>query len=297
MVIAMSIYTANGIVVYSAFDVNGCGLTSAYNANGNLVWTSGPPSIKVMQYNVGGWYDGSGTNVPAADDEDYYELQHGMLVNNDPDILVLQEYWTQFSESGRSALTMLQSLFPYVETRDGDSTYYGHAICSKYPISNYTSRKFSGEANRYYDSCTVTVDQTPITVINTHLHPSSIEARATEVEELITFLQAYPMVICSGDLNSVSCYNTSDADYVAVIKPVVDAGFRVANCGDFGFFGTYQNVWQGSPYQRDLDNVIVSPNLTITSVSVDTTKLTDSIAHDRVDHMPFIATIQIGGST
>ena len=98
----MSIYNINGSQIFAAYNID-ANITDAFDVNGDIVFQNEPNTIKVMTYNVGGWYIGSGTNVPAAKKTEYYELQTGMIEDNDPDILIIQEYLAQFSDDGTSA--------------------------------------------------------------------------------------------------------------------------------------------------------------------------------------------------
>lgn len=285
----MSIYNINGNQINSAYD-RSQSVQVAYDINGNIVFQS-ITSLKVMSYNVGGWYIGSGENVPTAKKDLYYALQTGMIEDNDPDILIIQEYLANFSADGTSALTMLQSLFPYVHTKTS-GTYYGRAICSKYPITNYTERQFTQETSRYFDSCTITVNNIPITVVNTHLGLTQAN-RTPEITQLIAYLNTLDTFVLGGDFNTgivESSASTSSESYINNVKPFVDEGFNTANFGDFGFMVTCVDRTNNTPYY--LDNIYTSSDISITDAYVDTTKLTDLI-DDPIDHMPIIAELTL----
>lgn len=285
------IYSLNGTPLSSAYNLNG-NSTNAYNLAGEKIF---PDSIelKVMTYNVGGWYIGSGRNVPAAQKAEYLALQTGMIQAADPDVLCIQEYLANFSDDGTSALSMLQELFPYVHAKVS-GTYFGRAICSKYPITNYVERTYAQESNRYFDSCTITVNGNAITFINTHLGLTQAN-RDAEIAQLIQYLNTLNTFICCGDFNTAitdANLTTTSPEYISNVKPFVDAGFRTANFGQFGFMLTCVDRLDGTHYY--LDNEYTSSNITILDAYVDETKLTDLI-DDPIDHMPLIATLQIGG--
>jgi endonuclease/exonuclease/phosphatase family metal-dependent hydrolase len=284
------IYNKNGNVLLNAYDKVGSGLSVAYDKTGNVVFSSEPNQLKIMEYNVGQWYIGDGNAVPTAKKEAYYNLQTGIIEDNDPDILLINEYYGNFCTDGTSALTILQSLFEFVHVVTS-GTYYGRAICSKYPISNYTQRLFTGESKRYYDTCTITINSIPVTVCVTHFDPNSLAKREAEVAELISYLEQQTRFICCGDYNTLDCKDTSGADYTAIIEPLLNAGFHCANCTDFGFLETYSDQPTGT-WTGCLDNIVTSANIDILSASVDTTKLHDGLA-DKTDHMPIIATVQL----
>lgn len=288
----MGVYDANGTPLTAAYDADGNSLNKAYDIDGNTIWSAEPITLKVMTYNVGGWYYGGGSNVPSSADAVYYALQRGMIADNDPDILILQEYWTQFSQSGRSALTMLQDLFPYVVTAKGNTTYQGKAICSKYPISDYALHTFQASGNPYI-SCTVTVQNIPITVYSVHTAYQPQATRLAEIAELIPILQAETRFISAGDYNALiqAPGSTSNQEYQNNPKEFIDAGFNSANYVINGFLVTYSDEPTGT-WAGCLDNIYTSSNITISNPFVDDTKLHDNLT-ERCDHMPLIATVTI----
>lgn len=294
----MAVYSFQGQSTQTAYSKDGEQLSQAFDIVGNELLEN-IISLKVMTYNVGTWYEGKHDNVPADKDEVYYALQTGMIQRNNPDILCMNEYCKQFSKTGRTALSMLQQYFPYIHEQGGDnpsaSNANGRCIASKYPITNYTVRNFSDGSGLYYDSCTVTVNDVPITVVITHLFYSASNAskRVSELQTIISFMQTQERCILCGDLNTLDCKSTSDADYISMIQLLINAGFHIANCGSFGFLITYSNEPEDS-WVGCLDNIVTTSNIVITDAYVDTTKLSDELT-ERTDHMPLIATLQIGG--
>lgn len=285
------IYDKSGNLLHSIYDKNGDALSSGYDSEGQQIYLSVPITIKVMTYNVGQWYYGSGDNVPANKDADYYNLQNGMIQRNNPDVLVIQEYWKQFSKLPRTALSMLQQYFPYIHEQGGDSGYFGRCICSKYPISNYVVRTYTDNNQRYYDSCTITVGGIPITFTNTHLDVNSQDNRDAEIIQLIGYLAGQEWFVACGDYNTaITSSDKTQEAWIHNIKPFIDAGFHIANCDD-EFYFTSSNYPDGT-WNGCLDNIIVSPNITIQSVTVDETKRTDNLP-ERIDHMPLIAVLQL----
>lgn len=286
----MAVYDADGNVLHAVYDADGNELDFAYNADGNIVYQKAPTTIKVMQYNVGQWYIGSHDNVPTDKDAEYYALQNGIIESVNVDVLFLEEYTAQFSKAGRTALSMLQSKYPYYhEQTDGTTTTVAQrAIYSKYPISNYTVHTFTGG---YYDSCIMNVDGSNILLVVTHLHWNSITERAKEAQLIINLVQNYDRFIVGGDFNTADFSSTDGADYISVVKPFVDKGYNIANGGAFGFIPTYSDSADGSTW-LNLDEIITSANITIDSVTTDRTKVTDSI-NDKIDHIPLIAELSI----
>lgn len=297
----MSIYDSAGSQIYSAYNKNGVGLQVAYGADGSEVFSGEPTpktSLKVMTYNVGGWYIGSGTNVPADEDAQYYALQNGMIQRANADVLFLCEYWDTFSKTGRTALSMLSQYYPYIEARGGSGGYFGRAICSKYPIASYTTHNFSsGNQSYYYDTAKITVDGKKVSLVVTHLTPNPASDQHLQIQELADYLKTLNSFVAAGDYNSgISPTNNTDnvesTQYQYSIKTFTDNGFHTANCGDFGFLVTCNDGVDGSGANWDIDNIITSADIDILSASVDTTKLTDSIS-GKIDHMPLIAELAI----
>lgn len=289
----MAIYDADGNQLYACYDADGNSLNSAYDADGTLIFQRDAPVIKVMTYNVGQWYIGTGTNVPADKDADYYALQNSMIQNADADVLFINEYWDTFSKTGRTALSLLEQYFPYIQTQGGSSGYYGRAICSKYPLGTWEHHSYTNESNRYYDSTTITVSDRQIKLVVTHLEPRDASKRYAQITELISYLSSLNRFICGGDLNTVTItgsVTTEADDYTNIITPLLNAGFNCAN-NESQFLVTYSDEPTGT-YVGCLDNIITSANISITDAYVDTTKLTDSIA-DKTDHMPLIAELAV----
>ena len=283
----MSIYNKSGELLSSAFGNSGAYLSAAYSKSGAQIFPDGPMSLKVMTYNVGGWYDGKGTNVPAAQDQEYFDLQYGTIHDNDPDFLLLEEYWDQFSKAGRTALSFLSELFPYVYSVNGNTKYFGRCFCSKYPLSGYQQRLYAGENERYYDTIIANVKGRNIMLCVTHLGLTS-DVRAPQAQELLAFAQTVQIpIIIAGDFNTASS-RPDGTDYNNVLLPFLNAGYSLANCGDFGRLITYMDLEYGN---GALDNIVCSDDFTITNVYVDTRKATDELS-EHIDHMPLIATVE-----
>lgn len=288
----MSIYNLSGSALYKCYDLQPQEKQTAYDLTGNVVFSEPSSGIVVMEYNVGEWYIGDGHIVPAEKDEEYYALQNGMIASANPDIMLICENRQNFSEAGRTTLSMLSQYFPYIQ-QQGNSGYMSRAICSKYPFTNYTTHNFGDGESNYYDSCTMTIDGKTVTVIVTHLKYSggSQATKLAQFATLMNYLATLDSFICGGDFNQLSCKDSSGSDYTDMIVPMLQAGYNVANCGDLGFFITYSNMpvdsWDGC-----LDNIVTSSDISIVSAHSDNTKLTDNI-QDKCDHMPLVAVIEL----
>lgn len=288
----MAVYKMDGTELSELYDKDGVALLSAWDKNANLVF-SAVNGLTVASYNVGGWYYGGGTNVPAEKDDAYYRMQFETLQNINADILCIEEFWTMFSQSGRTAASLLSQFYPYIETRNGTDQYFGRAICSKYPITSYTSNLFTGETKRYYDVASINVYGRTIYAFVTHFSTSSdASVRVTEATEINNYIDAkgFDKFFVCGDFNvavldPLSEYNRQ------VFGPFLNDGDALANGGAFGVFETYS---RNSTYDDNLsvDNIIVSKAFTIDAVHIDTTKVTFQATNgDKIDHIPLVAHI------
>ena len=295
----MSVYDKNGRALNTIYNKDGTSISSAYDINGNIVF-SRDTTIKVATYNVGQWYLGNHDNVPVNLDSTYYALQNGMISSINADILLLEEYTKQFSKLPRTAISMLEQYYPYIHEQGGDnptaSTSVGRCVCSKYPITNYTTHTYTQGSPFYFDSCNITIGDNVFMVIVTHLHWASgltDSIREQEIAELINFASDYSNVIIGGDFNTALSTSLTEAQYQyaynAFVKPFIDAGFNSANFKDFGNMVT---CIDGSNVEYLLDTIYTSPNISITNAYVDTTKETDQIV-EKIDHMPLVATIEL----
>lgn len=293
------IYDVNGNPLSSAYDVEGTDLDYAYDVDGDIVFQKGTPiNVKVMTYNCGQWYIGSGSGISTENESavKHRQLLNAIMTAQDPDILCIQEYWGIIGNT--SVITMLSEYFPYIqEVIPTGSSYFRHAVCSKYPISNFMTAKL--EANptfvtvaentntgRFIDRFNVVINDKTYTVFNTHFGDSS-SVRADNTDWLLSAMSGLSNVIVLGDLNC-TCLNTSDADYIGVINKFLTAGYKSGNCTNFGFINTYASSSTTMAEGRPNDDIVVSSNIRVNNVYVDTTKLTDDIV-EKIDHLPLVA--------
>ena len=132
----MSVYNVSGASLASAYGVGGTSLPSAYDVDGEAVFSPNPLSIKVMTYNCGQWLTGQGTGTSTEDTsaENHRALLQSIITAQDPDILCIQEYWDVIGSV--TVASLLGQYFPYIQEVNGETTYFGHAVCSKYPITS-----------------------------------------------------------------------------------------------------------------------------------------------------------------
>lgn len=285
----MAVYNKGGAALSSIYTDGGYEAYRACDVDGVEVFRNG---LKLCTYNVGGWYIGSGTNVPAAKDAVFYDLQNSIISEIDADILVIEEFWTQFSRSGRTAASLLSQYYPYIQTAGGSATYTGRAICSKYPISSYTQHTFSGES-RYYDEAVITIDGKTIHFFVTHLHPSDQTVRVTEATELCNYVKTLTDdFIIGGDFNNIIRDPLSTSNE-GIYRQFLDYGCSMANGGALGILDTACNSANWTADKFPIDQILTSSAFSVASIATNLEKVTsaDVLATGKIDHVPFYATI------
>lgn len=289
------IYSIDGNPLSSVYGIDGSELERAYNINGDQIYQKSPQRLKVMTYNVGQWYTGTGVTVPADKDAEYFALQSGMFATNDVDVLCMQEYTTQFSKLPRTAESVLEPYFPYRNCRQASSSmYYGRGICSKYEITDYTVNTYTDNQNRYYDKAYITVGGKRIAIITTHFDPKSFTNRKAEVAQLIAYISNEEYFICCGDYNVLSIKTNSETplteteDYIEIVTPLLEAGFHCANWSDHGFIPTIGTTVPLGCF----DGIVTSANIDIIDAYNDASK-TESAFVETTDHIPLIAELSI----
>lgn len=290
----MTVYNKDGVSLSTIYDKSGSLLNIAYDAEGNPLFVGN--SLLVMEYNVGGWYIGSGTNVPANQDAAFYELQNGILSRQNADILCICEYWSVFSKTGRTAASLLSQYFPYIHEENGTSNYWGRCICSKYPIESYTVNVYAGDTSgRYYDKATINFNGTLVDTIVTHLHPSDKPERIRTAKILFDYTQTltHPWIVC-GDFNSNLFYPFTEVN-AAIYQQFLDAGCSIANDGAFGILPTACNSADWETDKFAIDNIITAPEFTIDDVWTDISKTTNAavLATGKIDHIPLVSQLTI----
>lgn len=297
----MSVYDENGNALTAVYDANGVSLQEAYDEHGNVIFEANPLSIKVMTYNAGQWLTGGGQGTSS---EGTYAANHRNLLQTimtaqNPDILCIQEYWDVIGSV--TVRSLLEQYFPYIQEVNGETNYFGHAIASKYPITNFVTARLSSNptflpvsestnTNRFIDRCNITIEGRVFTVFNTHFALTESD-RSNNANWLLALMKEQTNVITCGDFNT-SCHDETDPDYTGVIHKFLFNGFHCANCSEFGFINTYTDTSDGSANWSPTDNIITSHNINIVDVWTDNTKLTDSL-NEKIDHIPLIAELAV----
>ena len=153
-----------------------------------------------------------------------------------------------------------------------------NGIATNYTLTNLRQQYWAGE---YYALIgDLKIGDKIITVMSSHI-PWQKEWHAAALDALLAEMKQYEYVICFGD------FNATDEEQLRFR----DAGFNLANGGHQGWFGT---AWgsltlsglRGAP-DKNIDNIMTSPNIKIMNVSAPRTCVNDQ------DHLPVFADLVI----
>lgn len=288
----MPIFSKSGTALSNVFGLDAKNLLTAYDVSGILVFQSGErTNLKIMTYNVGQWYIGSGSRVPTEEKAEYFTLQNGILNRNRPDILFMQEYLNSWCQDGSLTSDLLSPYFDNQEVTNPQG-FIGHSICTNgIQMSNYTVHNFTTNKGNYptFESAEITVRGKTITIVNTH-NDYQEPYKTQDIEDLLAFLETLDSFILCGDFNMGIYADTSTTSdkYRLGVNVFKDAGYNVGNCNP-----TYIPTYSGTTSIADggaADQMIVSADIRFDNIYADTAKLTDGI-NEKIDHLPLIAEI------
>lgn len=243
--------------------------------------------VKVMQLNIGNFsYGAPPVGIPSGVYDQKLMNWKKFFGEVDCDIIGMEEYQPYLDvERTKSTETDLFSpLYPKTYHAPGASYL---AMLARYKDTNYSHNQFS--TGRYYIHSEVSIEGKFTDLYVVHLSPQTPSdggdvKRRQEVKELVDILKTKSRFIVFGDMNN---YDRE------IMKPFTDSGFKMANGGYFGWYKTWmkKNPDTGEYYLEnfEIDNIIVSPNITIANVEV----LYDEFDNLTTDHLPFIAELII----
>ena len=286
----MVIYNKDGNTVLTAYDKNGNIVLQVYDVNGNLIPLQ-YTELRVMNYNVGQWYIGTTSKVPVDKKAEYYDIHNEAFSVNRPDIVMLQEALSTWCADGSPASELLDPYFDNIEGSRNTTNYQGHYICTNgYPMTDYTVHNFTGASFGdcpAFESAKITVGGKDIYILNTHHNLNDSLAIMQTNQVLATVADMEYFILC-GDFNT-GAEMVGDYEYDTFLKPFVDAGYNLANCG-VAWLYTYYDTASPLGVRYKTDNIITSANIIIKDVYVDTTKLTADTG-EKIDHIPLIADV------
>ena len=225
------------------------------------------------------------------------EMQKKIINNYNAKIIAMQELSTngKINAVGKAALAD----YPY-QYMSEHKAYLGFA--SKYKLTDIKSYDFKAQdpedttrygQTRAYQIASLHIDGRTITLINTHLCFHTQEIKFQQMKELFELAKKYEYVVITGDFN---CFmqKKDDAEYTHMYKQFVDAGFYLANCES-----KITKTWTDKTNPKNLsqftyptDNIIVSPNIVLSKVYYNRTKLFYPNGWP-MDHIPIVAMLHI----
>lgn len=232
--------------------------------------------LTVCTYNVGKWTDGMRPGLMPNEIFGRISAWSDFLKETDPDLLLCEEATEYFDAAGtvNSCDTLFGDKYPYiVKPQSGNRLTDEILICSKFPVENMRIRSFLSGSGRPFVTFSILFEGRKLTFAVVHL---SIEAdsaglRQKDVAELAAMIENGNIDIITGDFNTF-CIEEFD---------IFNRMAFLANHGDYGDFETWPHT--AGKWNRCIDNIIVSRNLSISSVQLGT--------HILSDHMPLIAQI------
>ena len=283
----MPVYDINGTNIMTVYDKNGNPLTQAYDVNGSQLLDAN--DLAVMTYNVQRF---RGINSQQA-------MQDQIINTYKPTIIGMQEL-------GNSTLPSIgvNMLADYSVKRLSNHTNKIMMVTKSLTLNNLVIADFTNQdpldlsmwnETRAYMKAEITVGDKIITWINTHLCFMTQSVKWLQMNEIFELAEQCDYCIITGDFNSQTVNATSD-DYLNMYKQFVDAGYNLANNSpSSGFTNTFTNATTASALS-DLtdapDTIIVSSNITINSVTFDTTKFS-YLNGQAIDHIPIYAELRI----
>lgn len=281
----MPIYDAEGKQLFACYDANGDALDHAYDASGNLIWSASYDTypLIVMSYNV---QDFTALNANQS-------MQAEIVSKYNPDIIGFQEFY-------RSATipSIAQNILAnYADIQLGPTVQNYVAMASKsIQFQNLTTGLYETQhgENRGWMKAYIPFHGKNICVVNTHLEVAYADTRYAQMQELFDMVQNEEYLIAIGDFNHYS-NDTSSANWINMYKPLIDAGYHLANCkNDDDFNWTFANTSVNNVLQAPNapDNIITSSNIDIVTTHYDMTKY-DYVTTQNIDHIPMICELSV----
>ena len=240
----------------------------------------------IMGYNTGGWYIGTGANVPEELTEQAWETQESIIARYNPDVLMLCEYWKYFSP-GVPSERLLRKYYKNVKEHYAYSTYWGKCNATNRKVESTIYGTMSGGAGNKYLLNYIYFNGKKVALINTHLSSAAgdagIEDRILQCRDLLSICENEEYFIMYGDWN----IEKGTEHYNETLKLFKDAGYKFAVDGELETYREYP-----SSRSVSIDDIITSPNITLKSILVDEQKRSNPI-FTKYDHSPVIAYFEI----
>ena len=264
------IYNVSGNAINAAYDTSGNQLSQAYDLNGNPLMSSTPyGEFVVMTFNVEQW---GGMNANSSNILSIFN-------SNSPIVVGLQEANTNGG--------FVPSPFQYESTGSPGLL----KVMTTVPFTNYSAIRF--DSSRYCEKFQINLGGRSVTVLNTHISILGHAGHFPDLSAMLSLMAQEQTFIALGDFN-IETHDKTSQEYTDFIKPLIDAGYNLANWSDeTGFVDTWFNksTIAGSNYKCPCDCVITSSDIDIVDIIYDSSKIISG-STDPIDHLPVIATLQ-----
>ena len=207
-------------------------------------------SLVIAHWNIGHFSNGVSNSTRITEGQ-YSQKQIesvGLLESVNPDIFGVCEYDDIFSLDGSKSIDAIFYMFN--NSAIGPKLSYNcNTIFSKdLPLYNQILKDFKQRRQaRYFNAVDIMVNSKVIKFVETHLDWNEAgvgeSCRKSQIEELISFFSKYDYVIICGDFNVAN-----KTEYT----PFDNAGYKKANCGEFGDFLTANSARPTLP----IDNIL-----------------------------------------
>ena len=237
--------------------------------------------LRVCSFNVGMWTDGTRPGLTADEITGRCAAWEKLLNRYHPDLLLCEEATLFLDKAGTAAAypTLFARHFPCCWSPQdcGAPLTKEILLLSRFPILHPRVLSFSGGSGRPLVSFETDVGGKTVRFFVTHL---SIEAhsggiRQQDLTELAALLRECGSGVLTGDFNTYSIQEFE--------RPF--SGLPMANHGVFGDIETWPHVSSVGSWNKCLDNIIVTPDITMENVFSDDADLSD--------HRPLFADLLI----
>ena len=234
---------------------------------------SAPVRLSVCSYNVGLYSYGISSDEPPADANDNLS---DFLSQYPFDMMGVQE--NRATVNGKNINETVYNDYFFSQFNVGN----GCGIKSQYQLTNTGSGNFTA-GNRPYVYGTLNIGNKEVFVMSVHLG-LYLADRTSNYTELLSMLAQHERFIVFGDFNAANEYPAEDKAEQSQDEydTFIEAGYTVANGGRWGLISTVEQV------TNYLDNVIVSPNIKMTSA-----KTLDVYNDMDSDHIPLVVDIVV----
>ena len=226
--------------------------------------------LKVATMNYGLWNDGITKFVEDSKVKEQSGKFRKMLGDNNIDLLCGQEWLYYYDRSNKIPAQEYLFDFKYPWQFCTEFSFTGKNIVSKFACSKVSNIEFTSGSKRTYLRTNLMYMNKSICIINAHCSTETNfdSYRKAEFEELLNIMKTNEYCIIMGDFNAFS---------VDEFQMFLDAGMDIANGNLFGTFESWSNFDKVHPEWKNkaIDNIIVTPNISIQNVTCDRRDLSD----------------------